>query len=593
MAFTFDFVIDENTPFSANSITAFESIWYVGSDTLETLSSAGSINWSLPTVDAGTLGITAGWSFFVGLNSYYYDPETDTEFIDFDDQGTGQVAMSLNGPTIGLDYESFSTGITPATLTLNVPGLLDTLGALLDPSQDAGRVVLVDGNYNPLVFTINLTINDVNEAPTISNLSSTVNVNENVAGTVTSFTLADPDQNSLFQSNTLAVSDSRFEVVPTATAGVYDLRLINSLDYEALTDTTFDLTITATDATNSQLTTSKIVTVNVININDAPTAIAFSDTTPAIAETANTTNRTKVADISIVDDGIGTNVLSLAGADAALFEIEDSVLYLKAGTVLNYESGKTSYTVTVNVNDAVVRRTTPDASRAFTLTLTDGNEAPIAQDDTEFTALAGATKAISIAALLRNDADPDANPNFNQLSITSVSSNNGTVTMSGGNILFTPTNSGTAVFTYTLSDNGGLTDTATVAVNVGTTFNGGNGRDLLTGTLGDDVLLGGNGEDTIAGGAGDDLINGGNGADLLTGGWGSDRFVITRTSGGDIITDFTDGTDVLTLAGGLSAEQLTIASSNGNTLIRFGNTTLATLTGVSANVINTSDFVTI
>ena len=38
----------------------------------------------------------------------------------------------------------------------------------------------------------------------------------------------------------------------------------------------------------------------------------------------------------VTDDALGTNVLSLSGADAALFEIDGSVLYLKAGAVLDY-----------------------------------------------------------------------------------------------------------------------------------------------------------------------------------------------------------------------------------------------------------------
>ena len=40
----------------------------------------------------------------------------------------------------------------------------------------------------------------------------------------------------------------------------------------------------------------------------------------------------------VTDDALGTNVLSLSGADAALFEIDGSVLYLKAGAVLDYET---------------------------------------------------------------------------------------------------------------------------------------------------------------------------------------------------------------------------------------------------------------
>ena len=86
-------------------------------------------------------------------------------------------------------------------------------------------------------------------------------------------------------------------------------------------------------------------------------------------------------------------------------------------------------------------------------------------------------------------------------------------------------------------------------------------------------------------------MNGGNRPDLLTGGGGKDKFVLTSSAGGDIIIDFTDGVDSIVLAGDLSFGQLSISSSNGNTLIHLGTTALATLTGVDSSLITTGDFV--
>jgi hypothetical protein len=68
-------------------------------------------------------------------------------------------------------------------------------------------------------------------------------------------------------------------------------------------------------------------------------------------------------------------VLSLSGADASVYEIVGTALRLKAGTVLDFES-KSSYSVTVNVNDAAVGAT-PDATVNFTLTVTNTNDAPL------------------------------------------------------------------------------------------------------------------------------------------------------------------------------------------------------------------------
>lgn len=103
--------------------------------------------------------------------------------------------------------------------------------------------------------------------------------------------------------------------------------------------------------------------------NQAPTAIALGNTSNSVLENSNTTSAVKISDILVTDEGLGTNTLSLSGADAAYFQIIGSSLYIKAGTVLDYET-KTSYAVTINVDDTTVGAT-PDASVNFTLSITD------------------------------------------------------------------------------------------------------------------------------------------------------------------------------------------------------------------------------
>ena len=76
-----------------------------------------------------------------------------------------------------------------------------------------------------------------------------------------------------------------------------------------------------------------------------------------------------MADVAITDDGLGTNNLTVTGADASFFEVDSNGLYIKAGTVLDFET-KTSYGVTVNVDDPGLGAT-PDATTTFTLAVTD------------------------------------------------------------------------------------------------------------------------------------------------------------------------------------------------------------------------------
>src|SRR5437660_2154605 len=100
--------------------------------------------------------------------------------------------------------------------------------------------------------------------------------------------------------------------------------------------------------------------------NFAPTAIALTNTTASIVENTATPSHIKVADIVVTDDALGTNTLGLTGADAAFFEIQGTSLYLKAGTVLDFET-KASYAVAVTVDDTSVGATPDATSATYTL----------------------------------------------------------------------------------------------------------------------------------------------------------------------------------------------------------------------------------
>lgn len=334
--------------------------------------------------------------------------------------------------------------------------------------------------------------------------------------------------------------------------------------------------------------------------NQAPTAVNFTPPASALNENSDTTDRIKVADVTITDDGQGTNVLSLSGSDADAFELVGTTLYLKAGTILDFET-QTSYSVTVNVDDAAVGSSTPDASNTFTLSVNDllENVAPVANSDTTSTSQ-NTPLSISSAELLANDTDA----NGDTLSITAVSNaSGGTVSFNNGNVLFTPNEdfTGAASFDYTISDgqeSATTTVTVTVASVAGINRPGTNGRDTIIGGLGRDTLSGGNGDDLINGGSGSDILNGNNGNDMLiggtgndtvTGGNGNDVFVLAAGAGTDTMTDFKIGTDVIGLSGGLSFAQL---SRSGNT-ISIGSEVLATLTGVNTATLTQSDFIAV
>jgi hypothetical protein len=103
--------------------------------------------------------------------------------------------------------------------------------------------------------------------------------------------------------------------------------------------------------------------------NAAPTAVTIENAVTSIAENTSTASPVKVGDIIVADDGLGSNDLSITGVDSAAFEITGTALFIKSGTVLDFET-KTSYSITVNVDDTTLGAT-PDASTNYTLTVSD------------------------------------------------------------------------------------------------------------------------------------------------------------------------------------------------------------------------------
>ncbi len=90
---------------------------------------------------------------------------------------------------------------------------------------------------------------------------------------------------------------------------------------------------------------------------------------------------------------------------------------------------------------------------------------PVAKNDSGFMATLNTPLQIQTSALLANDTDPNGLP----LTVTGVgTATNGTVSLSGNIITFTPATgyTGPASFLYTISDSAGLTASATVSLTV-------------------------------------------------------------------------------------------------------------------------------
>jgi hypothetical protein len=131
------------------------------------------------------------------------------------------------------------------------------------------------------------------------------------------------------------------------------------------------LTLTLSDTGSYDVGPAASATVTIQDndsANLAPTAVTLQNTVPSLSEAADVSSHLRLADISVTDDGLGTNNLSVSGPDAASFEIVGASLFLKAGAALSHAS-KPTLSVTVAVDDPTVG-SSPDATVGFTLTVT-------------------------------------------------------------------------------------------------------------------------------------------------------------------------------------------------------------------------------
>jgi Ca2+-binding RTX toxin-like protein len=106
-------------------------------------------------------------------------------------------------------------------------------------------------------------------------------------------------------------------------------------------------------------------------LDDAP-RLTLSPIVSSLKETTSTAVARQVASINVIDPDGGPRVLSLSGADAALFTISGNKLLLKAGAKLDFETNP-RLDVTVNVDDGAAPH--PDASASRSIAI--GNVAEI------------------------------------------------------------------------------------------------------------------------------------------------------------------------------------------------------------------------
>jgi len=419
-----------------------------------------SVN-TTPVVDvqSGILTLNADGSFSYQPNLDALDVDTFTYSVS-NEQGltsTAQVVLSKTGsntPAEANDDQYTLLEDSPATLLNVLENDIDANGdplTLTNVTNTIGSTRIVDNRveYTPepdyfgevtLNYTISdgieanapaqssavvtLTITPVNDAPTA--LDDSAAMQEDAAPILVDVLANDTD----IDSDNLTITRVSTEF---GSASIVD----NKIQYSTVLNTSGAALVTYTVSDSSGAEATANLQVTVYPVNDAPKANPDSAT---IAEDSPAT----LINVLDNDTDVEGDTLTLTSANSDI------------GNVLIINS-QIQYTPADNyVGTATVHYTLTDgtlsASGILTINITPVNDAPVTNPDSA-TILEDAT-ATSIN-VLGNDTDIENDP----LVITAASTNTGSVSISGGNLLYTPEAnfSGQATVNYTLSDG---TDTA-------------------------------------------------------------------------------------------------------------------------------------
>ncbi|NLQ17935.1 DUF4347 domain-containing protein [Marinomonas sp. M1K-6] len=401
-----------------------------------------------------------------GVSQFVIQSGNDNGYFAIDSNG---VLTLTSAGAAAIDYETLQT------YTLNIVAT-DALG------QASSSVA------------ITIAIQDVNDNAPVFSSANTASVAENSATTQVVYDAyaTDADTSVAYNSVTYSLKATDDHSAFTINSSTGEVKLIASADYE--TKSSYSFTVIASDGMRS---TEQAVTLNVSDVNDN-TPVIISGTTGNVDENAATS--TVIYTATGTDaDGTAANstlVYSLSGDDADKLNINATTGAVTLKASADYEA-KASYSFNVIATDngaGNFNSGSLSTTQAVTVSVNDLNETPVANSDmgsaTEAGGVDNGTAGSNASGnVLSNDTDVDGT-DTKTVSDVSFGSNSGVLgqALSGrygaltlnadGSYHYVVDNTNAAVqglplgasitdnFTYTLTDKGALTDTATLVITV-------------------------------------------------------------------------------------------------------------------------------
>jgi hypothetical protein len=392
-----------------------------------------------------------------------------TGAIGFTVSDTETVATSLS-----VTRSSSNTTLVPlANVVLGGSGTNRTVTVTPAANQSGSTTItltVTDGNSQTDTDTFLVTVNSVNDAPTLNAIGNPAAINED-AGQQTVNLSGIGAGGGESQTLTVTASSANTAVIPHPSVTYTSPNATGSISYTPVANASGSavITVTVTDSggtlNGGVNAISRNFTATVNPVNDAPNAV---NDTPGIAK--NSTNN--VLDVLANDSDIDSGTLTITNVTTPSNGGGVVIQGVAPNQTLSY-SPATNYSGIETFNYTISDGSLTDTA-TVTVTVSEGS-APTPANDGPFAVVEDSGG--NMFDVLANDTDPDVG---DTLTVTQVNGSgtfpvavtNGSVSRSGsgpGNTLsFTPSanSNGPISFTYTVQDAAGLTAMATVSATV-------------------------------------------------------------------------------------------------------------------------------
>ena len=302
----------------------------------------------------------------------------------------------------GADATLFNIDANTGALSFKAGPDFEAPGSAAGTNAYDVQVTATDNGGLTATKTVTVRVTDVNDAPVFSPGTETVSIAENHTGPIAISRATDVDaRDTLSYSIFDGVDASKFTI--NSSTGALSFKTAPNYESPGSANRTNSYTLRVMVSDSSGVGVLKAVTINVTNVNEAPTFSAGIETF-SIAE--NQAGPIAITAATDVDAGETLRYSIDGGADSLAFDINTSTGALSFKNAPDYESpgsaaGTNAYSINVSVIDQSGARTT----KAITINVTNVNEAPRFESDKQIIEINEGTRAVTITPAVDHDAN--------------------------------------------------------------------------------------------------------------------------------------------------------------------------------------------